>query len=70
MDGGSAFFTWVEYLCNLTIQEEELVATILVQDCDHKSWLLTHPFLGTHRVGKHHRDGIPGIPRVHPRTAV
>jgi hypothetical protein len=38
-DDSGAFFTGVERLSNLTIQEEELVTIASVQDSDRKSWL-------------------------------
>jgi hypothetical protein len=40
MDDRDELFTWVERLGSLTIQEEELVTAMPVQDGDRKSWIV------------------------------
>ena len=43
MDDRDELFTWVERLGSLTIQEEELVTAMPIQDGDHKSQLRVVP---------------------------
>ena len=69
-DNRGAFFTWVGRLSGATVEEEELVTTMPVQDRGCNSRLRTYLFLRTNGVGKHHRAGVPGIPLIHLRAAV